>query len=353
MPRNGSGVYGPPGGSTVVPNTTIESAVQNSLVADLSEALSDSVNVDGTAPWQANQPMGSHKLTGLSAGSAATDSLTLGQAQSGIVSHATVVGGSGDAITATFSPVFTAYTAKMHFRFTAGAANTIAAPTVNVDSLGTKTIKKLNGAALAVGDIAGSGHVCYCVYDGTDVLLLNPATGTGNPIGKHTIWIPAGAMTARTTSGAAFLSLESSSNKVMRRVLAFDAATDEFAQFSVAMPKSWNAGTVTARMVWEHPATTTNFAVIWGIQGLSLTNDDACDTAFGTAVTVTDTGGTTSDLYKSDETSAITLSNTPAKSDTAIFQVYRDADPGGDTLAVDAYLIGVELFYTTDAANDA
>ena len=36
-----------------------------------------------------------------------------------------------------------------------------------------KIIKKLNGAALAIGDIAGSGHVCDCVYNGTDVILLN------------------------------------------------------------------------------------------------------------------------------------------------------------------------------------
>lgn len=66
-----------------------------------------------------------------------------------------------------------AYAAKMRFRFTAGAANTAAAPTINIDGLGAKIIKKLNGAALAIGDIAGSGHVCDCVYNGTDIILLN------------------------------------------------------------------------------------------------------------------------------------------------------------------------------------
>lgn len=173
MPRNGSGIYGPPAGTAAVPNTTIESADYNAVVADLSQALTDSVNVLGTAPFLANQPMGGNKFTGLGAGAAAADSPNLGQVQSEIVAHAIAVGGTADAITATFSPAFVAYTAKMRFRFTAGAANTTTAPTINIDGLGAKIIKKLNGAAIAIGDIAGSGHVCDCVYNGTDIILLN------------------------------------------------------------------------------------------------------------------------------------------------------------------------------------
>ena len=170
--------------------------------------------------------------------------------------------------------------------------------------------------------------------------------------GKQTIWVPAGAMIARTTNGAASGTVETTTNKVMIRTLDFDASTDEFAQFSIQMPKGWNESTVTALFVWSHPSTATNFAVVWGIQGLAVSDDDALDTAFGTAQTVTDTGGTTNDIYRSSETSAITLAGSPAEGDVAIFQVYRDADAGGDTLAVDARLHGVALFYTTNANTD-
>lgn len=173
MPRNGSGVYGPPAGTAAVPNTTIESADYNAVVADIAQALTDSVNVQGTAPYQANQPMGGNKLTNMGPGGGASDSATLGQVQSDMVAHAITVGGTVDAITATFSPAFSAYAAKMRFRFTAGGPNATTAPTVNIDGLGAKTIKKLNGAALTSGDIAGSGHVCDCIYNGTDVILLN------------------------------------------------------------------------------------------------------------------------------------------------------------------------------------
>lgn len=179
MPRNGSGIYGPPAGTAAVPNTTIESADYNSVVADMSQALTESINVDGTAPFQGNQSMGDNKLINLAAGSTSGDSINLGQAQSGIIAHAISVGGTAEAITATFSPAFAAWTARMRFRFTAAAANSSAAPTINVDGLGAKTIKKLSGVALEAGDIAGSGHVCECVYNGVDILLLNPGFWPG------------------------------------------------------------------------------------------------------------------------------------------------------------------------------
>jgi hypothetical protein len=52
-------------------------------------------------------------------------------------------------------------------------------------------------------------------------------------------------------------------------------------------------------------------------------------------------------------TAAITIGGTPAEADWVVFQVYRNAASGSDTLAVDARLHGVALIYTTDTANDA
>ena len=171
--------------------------------------------------------------------------------------------------------------------------------------------------------------------------------------GAETIYIPAGAMTARETNGAASGSDETTTNKIMIETLDFDATTDEFAQFSARMPKSWNAGTVTAQFVWSHAATTTNFGVRFFIQGLALADGDAADTAFGTAVGHTaDTGGTTDDIYVTPMTGAVTISNTPAKSGFNYFQIYRDVSDAGDTLAVDARLHGIVLIYTTDAHTD-
>src|SRR6476661_3783732 len=118
MPRNGSGVYGPPAGTIATPNTPIESAKYNGYVADNAEAMTNSINVNGTAPWQANQPMAGFKFTNQGFGAAATDSANLAQVQSDVVAHATAVGGTANAITTSFAPPFAAYTAKMRFRFT-------------------------------------------------------------------------------------------------------------------------------------------------------------------------------------------------------------------------------------------
>lgn len=171
--------------------------------------------------------------------------------------------------------------------------------------------------------------------------------------GKHTIWVPAAAMTPRTTGGAATGSVETSTNKVMLSSLDFDATTIEYAQFAIQMPESWDEGTVTAKFTWKHAATTTNFGVSWGIQGVALSDDDAADAAFGTAIYANDTGGTTDDIYRSPETAAVTIGGTPAAGDYVVFQVMRKADDGtNDTLAIDAGLLGVSVFYTVAAGTD-
>lgn len=172
--------------------------------------------------------------------------------------------------------------------------------------------------------------------------------------GTHTIWIPASAMVARTTNGAAAGTAETTTNKVMLKTLDFDASTIEYAQFQVRMPKSWDEGTVTAVFVWSHASTTTNFKVSWGLQGVALSDDDAGDAAFGTAIYSNDTGGTTDDIYVSPTTAAITIAGTPAAEDLVVFQVLRKADDAtNDTLAIDARLHGVTVYYTVNAGDDA
>lgn len=202
--------------------------------------------------------------------------------------------------------------------------------------------------------------------DLTSTRTLNVGAGTGitvnandvqiatayNPVGKHSVYVPAHAMVARTSSGAASGTAETSTNKVMFETLDFDTSADEFAQFFIRMPKGWNESTVTAIFIWSHASTATNFGVAWGLQGVAMGDGDAGDAAFGAAVVTTDTGGTTDDIYQSAESSAITVGGTPAEGDWVVFQVYRDVSDAGDTLAVDARLHGVLLLYTIDAASD-
>lgn len=217
------------------------------------------------------------------------------------------------------------------------------------------------GAALEIGELSAAKASTaafgqFWVKDNTpnDPMFTDDA---GNDrvleyAGKQTISVPATGMTPTTTSGAAAGSAETTTNKVMIETYDFDAAADEKVQFTVAMPTSWDGGTVTAIFHWTHGSTATNFGVAWAIRGLALGNSDAFDTAFGTAVVTVDDGLTTDDLYISGESNPITISNTPAAGDLVVFEVYRDVSDAGDDLAVDAKLVAVQILYTTDAPND-
>jgi hypothetical protein len=92
---------------------------------------------------------------------------------------------------------------------------------------------------------------------------------------------------------------------------------------------------------------------VWQIAAAAFADDDGLDAlAFGTAVTATDTGGTTNDLYISPETSAMTVAGSPGAEEYVIFQVARVPANGSDTMAIDARLHGVKLHYTTSSATD-
>lgn len=207
-------------------------------------------------------------------------------------------------------------------------------------------VLRRSGTTLGFGTVATAGIADAAV---TNAKLATPGT---IGVGKQSIWVPAGAMVARTTNGAASGTVETTTNRVMLKTLDFDTTTQEFAQFSFLAPKGWNEGTVTFKAVWSHASTTTNFGVAWSLAGLALSDDDAADTAFGTAITVTDTGGTTNDVYITAESSAVTIGGSPAEGDWLVFQVARVPSDGADTMAIDARLHGVMLLYTTSANTD-
>jgi len=174
------------------------------------------------------------------------------------------------------------------------------------------------------------------------------------PTGKHAVFIPAAGMSPCAAGGCAVLApTAAAANQPDIQSLDFDTTTQEFAQFSFRMPKSWDEGTVTFAPVWSHAATTVNFGVVWELQGVAVSNDDAIGAAYGTAQSSTDTGGTTNDIYIGPESSAITIAGTPAAEDMVFFRIARAPANGSDTLAIDARLHGITLYITTNAGNDA
>ena len=183
--------------------------------------------------------------------------------------------------------------------------------------------------------------------------VLKSGTAAVKVAGTETIWVPAQAMFGTTTNGAEAAAVETTALRPELKVLDFDAGTRENAQFSIAMPKSWNLGTVTYQVFWS-PSNTNTDNCIFGLEGVSCTEGDTADVAFGTAIEVTDAGiGTVEDVQMTAVSSAMTIGGSPADDDYTFFQLYRDAADGSDTFSGDARVLGIKLFYTTDAANDA
>lgn len=163
------------------------------------------------------------------------------------------------------------------------------------------------------------------------------------------IYIPAGFFTPPTTNPAEAGTNEYATNDVNRDYFAFDGgATEEHINFSVAMPPSWNRGTIKAKFIWSSDSgSTTGDTVEWGIRGKFSRNDDAIDSAFGTAQVISDTllsddGG---DDQLSGVTPAITIGGTAALDAMIDFDVYRNTD-GTDDMVEDAWLFGVIIQFT-------
>ena len=225
----------------------------------------------------------------------------------------------------------------------------------------TATGSAVNEITIANAGTGVTGPVISATGETNVGININPkGTGVFNSGGSavkisglETMWVPAAAMYGATTNGAEAAQVETTATRPDMKVLDFDAGTDEFAQFSVAFPKSWNEGTITYQVYWT-PASTNTGDCIFGLQGVSCGDSDTIDIAYGTAVNITDAGiGTVEDQQVSAASSAITIAGSPAVNQLTYFQLYRDANAGGDTFSADARVLGIKIFFTTDAANDA
>ena len=262
-----------------------------------------------------------------------------------------------------------------------GTVLTIPTGTTNVDVVGDFTAGTLNadgdtaaGDTAAIGYTAAEGLILTGQGSTNDVTIKNDAdadvieipTGTTNVTiagtldvggakakvaGLETIYVPAAGMYPETTNGSSGLAQVELSNGPELKCLDFAAAADDFAQFQVIFPKSWNEGTVTFQAFFTVTGTNTG-TVAWGLAGRSFADSADINTAFGTQVVATAKAhsGTSNDLDVAAVSGAVTIAGAAADTLT-IFQIARDVS--ADSQSGAARLLGIKLFFTTDAANDA
>jgi len=252
----------------------------------------------------------------------------------------------------------------------AGSALSLTSPALvtGVNDVKGNELFKVTATASAINEFtianaaSGNGPIISTTGGGTNIdLNLNPkgsgtlksGTAAVKIAGTETMWIPATAFYLPTTNPADAASVETTAVRPELKVLDFDASTNQYAQFAIAMPKSWNLSTVTYQVFWS-PSTTNTDTCIFALQGVSCSEGDTADVAFGTAVEVEDDGiGTVEDVQMSAVSGAVTINGTPADNDQTFFQLFRNAADGDDDFTGEARVLGIKLFYTTDAANDA
>ena len=185
---------------------------------------------------------------------------------------------------------------------------------------------------------------------GNDIQLT---TGAKGPLlqGKHTIWVPSSAMTPTTTAGCSDLTLvEMTAGRPELQVLDFAADADDHAQFTVAFPKSWDEGTVTFQPFWTVTGTNTG-DVEWNLTGISMANSAVINTAYPSASVSAGVAhsGTSNDMNVGAVCGGLTITNAAVDTVT-YFKLSNDTSSSTQTGV--ARLIGIKLFYTSNAGND-
>lgn len=236
----------------------------------------------------------------------------------------------------------------------------LATSIVNADIAAAAAIAFSKLASLTSGQIlvGSAGNVVTAVAMSGDATIVASGAVTlaagVKVLGLQDMWIPAGAIYPRTSNGCAALAQrETATNKVNNKVLDFDATTQEFAQCTIVFARNYNNGTIKATPYWTADAGTATEGVVWAVSGGAFSDDDALDTALGTAQTSTDAYIAAGDVHIGPQTAAITIAGTPTDKDLVTLQISRNPGDAGDTKTGDARLLGIVLEYTIDAATAA
>lgn len=117
-----------------------------------------------------------HYYGNSTASTAAGASTLIGPSDTG-PNTAAVCTGTVNALVLTITQPATDLSYGLQVQCTPNLANTTTTPTLNVSGLGTKTITKNGGAALAANDLTTTA-VAFFFYDGTEFQLIDPQTSS-------------------------------------------------------------------------------------------------------------------------------------------------------------------------------
>jgi hypothetical protein len=174
MAFDGNGNYTLPL-APVVAGTAILDTWANTTLADVASALTLTLKRDGQGGPIANISFNGFRALNVADGQSLNEWATVNQLNNNSAGYIATVSGT-NILTATITRSITAYAAGQSFTFI--VPNTITgAATININSLGAKSITKNGSTALAAGDMV-AGEICYIEYDGTRFQKIDSVSPT-------------------------------------------------------------------------------------------------------------------------------------------------------------------------------
>lgn len=219
------------------------------------------------------------------------------------------------------------------------------------------TLEVGGGIAAATGTFSTglyvTGYTTSTYFVGNGSLLTNIGIGSITP-GRQELTIEAPYLAPTVANGAtAVATVASTSTATNFDAIALSSSTTQYFTMNGSLPISWDGSTVTFQAVW----TSTNAAVdgtsvTFCLQGYALGDGESFDRSYGTAVCVEDLWVSSWTAHVSPMSAAITIGGSPTPGDTIVWRGYRNVDAAGDTMAQNALLVRLRLFYTKSSLND-
>lgn len=151
-------------------NVKIMASRMDAEMDGFATGLSNCITKDGQTTITANIPMSNFKFTSIGDSTARTQYPSTGQIQDGGLVYVGSISGT-NTITGSLSPAITAYVTGAYYAFKVGTTNT-ASTTINLNSVGAKTIKNMEGNSLSGGELV-AGNLAVLYYDGTNMQLVS------------------------------------------------------------------------------------------------------------------------------------------------------------------------------------
>lgn len=207
-------------------------------------------------------------------------------------------GGTGDALTATLDFAPPAYVEGLHLRVKLTATNTGAA-TINVNSLGVKSIKRYDGTtALSAGELT-SGNAVDLIYDGTN-FRLGTASSAATAAAASAAAAAASASAASTSATNAANSATAAANSTTAAAGSATTASTQATNAATSATEAAASATAAAGSATTATTQATNASNSAAAAATSATNAATSATAAATAKTNAETAETNAETAETN-----------------------------------------------------